>query len=869
MTGTTVSHYRILEKLGGGGMGVVYKAEDTKLHRFVALKFLPEEMSENHQALERFQREAQAASALNHPNICTIYDIDEGSGHPFIAMELLEGQTLRERLGNTKFENRKSKFGPGALAVDELLELAIQIADGLDAAHSKGIVHRDIKPANIFITTRGQAKILDFGLAKLTVGASGARALEKAERGSALQDTPTGSIDSEHLTSPGVAMGTVAYMSPEQALGKVLDARTDLFSLGVVLYEMATGRQAFSGSTTAAIFDGILHMMPTSPVQLNPELPVKLEEIINEALEKDRALRYQSAGALRADLERLKRDRASGQSAGAGTAGRAALTSAAGTGGVGEGRAYAGKSKLEAWRCDRQDPSNPPEPDRRLWRRKKFEARRRHAGVAAVPLAFIALAAYFLWPVFHRPLARVMLVVLPFQNLSGDQNQGYFCMEFTEELTTQLARLHPEKLGVIAPTSARNVGAKSIAQIGRELRVKYLLEGSVTQHGGNEVRITAQLIQVSDQAQLWADSYSRSEADVLALQSDVAGAIARQIKLTLTPQEQASLAVTHPVNPKAHDAYLRGRYQWSQRTPKAIANAIQEFQQAIAADPGFAPGYAGLADAYELLGSVPNDALPPRQAIPKAEEAAEKALALDSSLAEAHVSLAYIRLAYDWKRREAEQQFQEALELNPGYATGHQWYALYLVATDQMDKAIVEIQKAQELDPLSINMNTAAAQVFFYAGQYDRALEQCQRALELDPNFFLAYYFRGRSYERKGMFPQAIAEFRKASTLYPGNPTLMMGLGAVYALSGDKAQARSYLSALMKLSKKRYVPAVYMVGIAAGLNDKDEAFRWLDQAAEDRCDYVIYLGHEPGVDNLRADPRFQRFMDRIGLMRLP
>jgi TolB-like protein/Tfp pilus assembly protein PilF len=482
-------------------------------------------------------------------------------------------------------------------------------------------------------------------------------------------------------------------------------------------------------------------------------------------------------------------------------------------------------------------------------------------------VALIVLAAYFLWPVFHRPLARVMLVVLPFENLSGDQNQGYFSMEFTEELTTQLARLHPERLGVIAPTSARNAGAKSIAQIGRELRVKYILEGSVTQHGGNEVRITAQLIQVSDQAQLWADSYSRSEADVLTLQSEVAGAIARQIKLTLTPQEQANLAVAHPVNPKAHDAYLRGRYQWSQRTPTAIANAIQEFQQAIAADPDYAPAYAGLADAYELLGSVPNDALPPRQAIPKAEEAAEKALALDSSLAEAHVSLAYIRLAYDWKRREAEQQFQEALELNPGYATGHEWHALYLVATDQLDKAIVEIQKAQELDPLSIIMNTAAAQVFFYAGQYDRVLEQCQRALELDPNFFLAYYFRGRAYERKGMFPQAIAEFRRASTLYPGNPTLMMGLGAVYALSGDKAQARSYLSALVKLSKQRYVPAVYMVGIAAGLNDKDEAFRWLDRAAEDRCDYVIYLGHEPGVDNLRADPRFAAFMHRIGLVR--
>ena len=531
-----------------------------------------------------------------------------------------------------------------------------------------------------------------------------------------------------------------------------------------------------------------------------------------------------------------------------------------------QGRVFAYPSELDAWRHKREAPPSNVEPDRRFWRHEEFERIRRHFGVVLISVVLLVAAAYPAWLFLRRPPAKVMLVVLPFENLSGDQQQEYFCYEFTEELTTQLARLHPERLGVIAPTSARSVRSMSVAQIGRELGVKYVLEGSVTQHGANKVHITAQLIQVSDQVQLWADSYSRSEADVLALQTDVAGAIARQIKLTLTPQERANLSASHPVNPKAHDAYLRGRYAWSQRTPKGMEDAIAAFQQAIALDPEYAPAYAGLADAYEILGSVPNDFLPPRQAMPKAEEAAEKALALDNSLAEAHGSLAYIRLAYDWKRQEAEQQFQEALEINPGYATAHEWYALYLVATDQIDKAVLEIQKAQELDPLSIIMNMAGAQVFLYAGQYDRAREQCQRTLELDPNFFMAYYLLGRAYESKGMVPQAIAEFRKADALFPQNPTLMMALGSAYALMGDKQRAQTYLTTLVDLSKKRYVPAVYMLGISAALGDREGAFRWLDKATEDRCDYVIYLGREPGLESIRTDPRFHEHMHGVGLM---
>lgn len=531
-------------------------------------------------------------------------------------------------------------------------------------------------------------------------------------------------------------------------------------------------------------------------------------------------------------------------------------------------RVYAYKPELDAW-LRGQEPSPPPLPDwleklkgslRLLNRRKSVMA-----AAAALLVALIAYLAWRHWQAQSKPVERVMLAVLPFENLSGDQRQDYFGPEFTAELTTELGRLHPESLGVIGPDSARNLKGISIDQIKRELRVQYVLGGSVTEHSGNEVRINAQLTQVSDQTQVWAESYSRSEEDVLALESDVAGAIAQQIGLKLTPREQARLETPRPINPKAHDAYLQGRYEWNKRTPLAIQNAISDFQQALASDPNYAPAYAGLADAFGLLGSVPNDALPPRVAIPKAEAAAEKAVALDNSLADAHVSLAYIRFAYEWKGDEAGQEFKRALEINPGYATGREWYALYLAATDRLDEAVAEIEKAQELDPLSNIMSMAAAQVYLFAGQYDRAIVQSQAAMDRVPSFFLPYYFRGRAYEQKGMLPEARADFQKASALSGGSPIMMMALGHADAISGHEDEARKLLAGLVSLSKQRYIPAVYMVGIAAGLDEKDEAFRWLDQAVKDRCDYVVYLKHEPGLDNLRADPRFDGLIRRIGL----
>jgi serine/threonine-protein kinase len=752
-SGSRLGRYEIVSLVGKGGMGEVYRARDPQLGRDVGIKILPRRDEVSPEQLRRFAREARTVGALNHANILTVYDVGIDTDIPYVVSELLEGETLRGRLND------------GPMSIEQSIDIAHQVVAGLEAAHEKGIVHRDLKPENIFLTTSGVAKILDFGLAKRTIG------------------IPAHEGDAGSLTGHGFVIGTAGYMSPEQVRGAEADARSDVFAFGSVLYEMLTGARAFSGDSAVETMNAILTVEPLAVSAMVAGAPAALERLVHGCLEKDPARRFASTRDLGAALKMA---------------------------------------------CDEgvRVRVDPPAP---------------------------------------LPARRTVLAVLPFENVSDEAEQEYFSDGLTDEMIAQLGRLSPRRLGVIARTSAMKYKRtdKSAGTIGRELSAAYILEGTV-RRSGNRVRVTARLIQVSDQTHLWSESYDREVGDMLALQGDIAHAIADEIRVQLTAEQRVRLASAHAVDPAAYDAYLKGRYFWNRRTRDSLEKSVLYFREAIEIEPSHAAAHAGLADAY--LTQQDYNYLPPRNAFALADRQIQEALRLDPDLAEAHTSLGHLRLhQFDWL--SAERQFTRAIELNAGYGTAHYYYGNLHASQGRFDEALGEADRALEVDPMSPNTRQNRIFILYLARRYDEAIAQAQETIELDPNYTAIHYYLGLIYERQGRYVEAVDAFQKVSSAnHERGSTVKAAIAYARARAGHGVEASRMLAELEAASAHQYVPTYELALVHLALGNADRACALLSKACDDHSSFVPFLNVDARLDAVRADPRVAALARR---MRLP
>ena len=797
LIGRIISHYRIVEKLGAGGMGEVYRARDERLKRDVALKILQPGSKTSSAAEKDLLREAQSASALNDPHICTIYEVGEDGGNHFIVMELVEGKPLN------------LVIPAGGLRPELVVRYGAQIAAALAHAHDHGIVHRDIKTANVVLTPAGQVKVLDFGLARFYSDTE----LADATR------------SNESATDANTVVGTLPYIAPEILRGEQASARSDIWSLGVTLFEMCTGNRPFRGNTGFELTSGILREpIPPLPTQV----PAGLRTVVERCLEKEPGHRYQRAGEICAALEAVQTRPETSSSSSAVPS--SAIPSAA---------APAIAAKPSPW----------------------------IPGIIALAVVMVIAAALFAANVgglrrrfFHGAPATAIhsLAVLPLENLSGDAQQQYFADGMTEELTTALSQV--SSLRVVSRTSAmRYKGTqKSVPQIARELNVDAVVEGSVEREG-DRVRITAQLIQGPSDTHLWAKGYERDLRDSLRLQDEVAQAIVDEIQLKLTPQEQAHFAHNESVDPEAHEDYLRGLFHLNMRNGPDERQAIELFQSAIKKDPSYAAAYAALADSYRAL--IFNSNVAPVDVAPLSMAAARRALELDDHLAEAHVCLASSLVDYDWDWKGAEQEYQTALRLNPNSALAHSTYAHFLRQEGKLEESIREGRRGIELDPVSAPANFLVSQSLYEARRYDEAISQLHKSLDLEPRFWPAHVYLGKSLAEQGQYPEALEELRKAGN-FTAEPLATMGY--IYGRMGRAADARKVLEDLQIQSKSVYIAPSMFARVYIGLGGKDQAFAWLEKGYQQHDFWLTFLIGEPMYDTLRSDPHFQELVRRIG-----
>jgi TolB-like protein/Flp pilus assembly protein TadD/predicted Ser/Thr protein kinase len=784
MIGRVLGHYTVIEQVGAGGMGVVYRARDERLERDVALKVLSTGSLGTDQARSQLRKEALALAQLSHAHVGAVYDFDTHDGVDFLVMEFVAGRTLADRLHH------------GLLPEREVLTLAAQIARALEDAHEHGIVHRDLKPGNIMVTQKGVAKVLDFGLARIL--AHDARAAE-----------------AQTMPATQLVAGTLPYMSPEQLRQENADARSDIHALGAVIYEMATGRRAFPENQGPPLVDAILNRPPVTPRAFNPHLSTELERIVLKCLEKDPDQRYQSAREAAIDLERLK-------SPGSHTTMPAT---------IGRGRIGAFAAVVAALAIGGALALNVGG-----WRDRAFGGE-------------------------TRPRIE-SLAVLPLENLSGDKDREYFADGMTDALITELSRI--TALKVISRTSVMPYkgAGKSLTQIASELGVDGVIEGSVL-HDGDQVRIAVQLIQGATDRHLWSDSYQREVGSVLALQNDVARAVAREIRVALTPQDERRLASTDVVNRDAYDLYLKGIQYADQETDEGQTKSIESLEKAVQLDPQFASAHARLALTYTIY--YMGGGLEPKQFYPRAKAAALRALEIDDTVSDAYVALANEALSYAWNWPDAERHYKRAIQLNPSNAAAHERYATYFQSIGRFDDALAERNLARDLDPRSPFRIANTGYPLYYAGRYDEAIRRFRQALEADSRFYWANLWIGQALVEQGKYPEAIAEIERAVTLSERNTRVIATLGNAYGLAGRRAEAQAIVNELRTRSRQTYVSAFYLALVYAGLGMRDQAMEQLEKAVEERQPYLAGLNVEPPFLGLHDDPRFQAIVRRIGI----